>query len=138
MDYKEIVDQQIALLTRVNEQLAGQGAAGASMEIRKNIRLIVSLAELDGLQALESRVREIEVCILGDSKNRGLAKYIDGINMNIDDHEERLVILENRIGEEGTWEMMEEEEMPDYSWEETVLGLLERVKVLEAKSAAKK
>lgn len=137
MDYKEIVDQQIALLTKVNEQLAGQGAAGASMEIRKNIRLIVSLAEMDGLQSLESRVREIEVCILGDSKNRGLAKYIDGINMNIDDHEERLVILENRIGEEGTWEMMEEEETPEYGWDETLIGLLERVKVLEAKTAGK-
>ncbi len=137
MNYSEIVDQQIALLTKVNEQLAGQGAAGASMEIRKNIRLIINLAEMGSFQSLEFRVRDIESFILGDSKNKGLGKYIDGINEVVDDHEERILILENRIGEEETWEIMEEEETPEYGWEETLIGLLERVKVLEAKTVGK-
>ena len=130
--YREIVSQQIALLTKVNEQLAGQGAPGASMEIRKNIRLIVNLAELEGLRGIESRVRQMEDCILGDSKNKGFVRYVEEINRDIGDCEERLMALENRVGDEDTWEMLEEEELPDYPHEETLIGILERVKILEA------
>ena len=138
MNHREVIDRQIELLAQVNEQLATQDTPEAVWEIRENARVIVELvkasvaADTEVQEVLEYRVNQMEECILGKQGEGGLGEKVISLLNTTDDQEERVIALENRIGEEYIWETLEAEELPDYPHEETLLGILERVEKLEA------
>lgn len=137
MDTKEIISQQIKLLAQINNQLAGQVTVETAREIRENALAILQLskaAEAESSQELELRINRIESSIFGDGEsNKGLIKIIKGLDVNQEDHEDRILAIEARVDPDA-WDMLEsEDELPDdFTYDETLGGLLKRVEKLEA------
>ncbi|HBQ85202.1 MAG TPA: hypothetical protein DD811_01775 [Syntrophomonas sp.] len=129
---KDVIETQISLLATLNRELAGQATPEAAREFRKNVRLIVWLAEIADLENIQFRVKEIEDCLLGRGDHEeGLINFVKRLDINIDDHEERLNDLEART-DQVAWDILEEDDsLPDFPYEDTLMGLRERVKGLE-------
>lgn len=121
--------------------MANEITIEAVREIRCNIAAMAELIkaiEVSEIETLEFRINDIESCLLGESEEKGLMQMVKGLDINQDDHEERLNLLETRIGDEDVWDMLESnDELPDYSYGETLLGALreltDRVEKLEAR-----
>lgn len=135
MNYAEVIESQVNLLVQVNQNLADHVTTVAAQEIRENVRLIMKLAEVADLEIIEFRVKEIEECLLGSGENEGLVKdlikHVKSLEINQEDHEERLNDLEARTDQEA-WDIFEEDDsLPDFPYEETLMGLRARVEKLE-------
>lgn len=134
MDYNEIINQQITLLVNLNEKLMSLETLEAAHEIRENTKTIAELIkakEVADMELLEFRILEIENCLLGEGENKGLVRIVKGLDINQEDHEERLNAIEARTDPDVWGILQDDDELPDYTWEDTLGGLLERVKALE-------
>lgn len=131
MNYAEVIEGQVNLLVQVNQNLADHVTTVAAQEIRKNIRLIVKLAELSDLEIVATRLDMLDECILGSNDSEGLGKRIQNLECIVDDHEERLNDMEARTDQEA-WDIFEEDDsLPDFPYEETLMGLRARIEKLE-------
>lgn len=69
MNHREVIEQQIELLIRINQRLAEQVTPESTREIRENIKLITELAgvKLQGIvEDLEERLSVVEDVLFGE------------------------------------------------------------------------